>query len=108
MRGDHPKTILLQWGPGYPPARTSMELPVSRALAATVAAATGKQVVEAPLLGGSIPMYLFLQSAPVIGLPVANHDDNQHAQNENLRIRNLYDAIDIFAAVMTKMDGQWK
>ena len=104
----HAKTMLLQWGPGYPPARTSMELPVSRALTQTVAAATGKQVVEAPLLGGSIPMYLFLKSAPVIGLPVANHDDNQHAQNENLRIQNLYDAIDVFAAVMTKLDGQWK
>ncbi len=104
----HAKTILLQWGPGYPPARTSMELPVSRALVQTIAAATGKEVVEAPLLGGSIPMYLFLKSAPVIGLPVANHDDNQHAQNENLRIQNLYDAIDIFSAVMTKMDGNWK
>ena len=83
-----------------------MELPASKALVRTVADATGKQVVQAPLLGGSIPMYLFLKAAPVIGLPVANHDDNQHAQNENLRIQNLYDAIDIFAAVMTKLD--WK
>ncbi len=104
----HPKSILLQWGPGYPPARTSMDLPVSKALVQTVAGATHAQVVQAPLLGGSIPMYLFLKSAPVIGLPVANHDDNQHAQNENLRIQNLYDAIDIFAAVMTKMDTNWR
>jgi acetylornithine deacetylase/succinyl-diaminopimelate desuccinylase-like protein len=107
-RAQHAKTIFLDWGPGYPSARTSMELPVSKALVKTIAEATGKQVVQAPLLGGSVPMYLFLKSAPVIGLPVANHDDNQHAANENLRIQNLYDAIDIFAAVITKLDGEWK
>lgn len=104
----HAKTIFLDWGAGYPSARTSMDLPVSKALVRTIADATDKQVVQAPLLGGSIPMYLFLKSAPVIGLPVANHDDNQHAANENLRVQNLYDAIDIFAAVMTKLEGEWK
>ena len=104
----HAKTIFLDWGAGYPSARTSMDLPVSKALVRTIADATDKQVVQAPLLGGSIPMYLFQKSAPVIGLPVANHDDNQHAANENLRLQNLYDAIDIFAAVMTKLDGEWK
>jgi acetylornithine deacetylase/succinyl-diaminopimelate desuccinylase-like protein len=107
-RAVHAKTIFLDWGPGYPAAKTSMELPAARALAQTLNSATHKQVVEAPLLGGSIPMYLFLTAAPVIGLPVANHDDNQHAQNENLRIQNLYDAIDIFAAIMTKLDSRWK
>ena len=105
-REEHAKTVLLEWGPGYPPARTSMELPVSKALVRTVGEATHQDVVQAPLLGGSIPMYLFLKAAPVIGLPVANHDDNQHAQNENLRIQNLYDAIEIFAGVMTRLD--WK
>jgi acetylornithine deacetylase/succinyl-diaminopimelate desuccinylase-like protein len=104
----HARTIYLDWGPGYPAAKTSMELPVSQALTRTVAAATHQQVVEAPILGGSIPMYLFLRSAPVIGLPVANHDDNQHTANENLRIQNLYDAVDIFAAVMTKLNSDWK
>jgi acetylornithine deacetylase/succinyl-diaminopimelate desuccinylase-like protein len=108
QRREHAKTIFLDWGPGYPAAKTSMELPVSRALSRTVADATHEQVVEAPLLGGSIPMYLFLKIAPTIGLPVANHDDNQHAANENLRIQNLYDAIDVFAAVMTRLNAEWK
>jgi acetylornithine deacetylase/succinyl-diaminopimelate desuccinylase-like protein len=107
QRREHAKTIFLDWGPGYPAAQTSMDLPVSLALFHTVEAATQQQVVRAPLLGGSIPMYLFLKFAPTIGLPVANHDDNQHAANENLRVQNLYDAIDIFAAVMTKLDGEW-
>ncbi len=98
----HEKLIWLRWGAGYPAARTSMELPVSKALVRTIAAAAGQPVVQAPLLGGSIPMYLFLRHAPVIGLPIANHDDNQHAANENLRLQNLYDGIAIFAALMTQ------
>ncbi|MGH9521538.1 MAG: M20/M25/M40 family metallo-hydrolase, partial [Terriglobales bacterium] len=93
QRREHAKTIFLDWGPGYPAAQTSMELPVSVALFRTVEAATHQQVVRAPLLGGSIPMYLFLKFAPVIGLPVANHDDNQHAANENLRLDYLWQGI---------------
>ena len=32
---------------------------------------------------------------------VLNYDDNQHGANENLRLQNLWDAIEIFAAVLT-------
>ena len=35
---------------------------------------------------------------PVIAFPIANHDDNQHAANENLRLHNLWDGIEVFAA----------
>ncbi|MEA2325791.1 MAG: hypothetical protein QOE68_750, partial [Thermoanaerobaculia bacterium] len=51
-----------------------------------------------PTLGGSIPMYLFQQPAntPVLILPIANHDDNQHAANENIRFQNLWDGIEVY------------
>jgi acetylornithine deacetylase/succinyl-diaminopimelate desuccinylase-like protein len=103
-----PRLAWLAWGTGYPAARTAMDLPVSKALARTVGEARGEAVVQAPLLGGSIPMYLFLRRAPVVGLPVANHDDNQHAADENLRLQNLYDAVEVFAAVMTRLDAHWR
>jgi hypothetical protein len=32
-------------------------------------------------------------------VPIANHDDNQHAHNENIRIRNLWDGIETMAAL---------
>ena len=35
----------------------------------------------------------------MIGFPIANHDDNQHAANENLRLQNLWDGIEIYAAL---------
>ena len=98
----HPRIIRLRWGQGYPPARTPLDLPVSRALINVIESALGEPPIVMPTLGGSVPMYLFndVLETPTIGLPIANHDNNQHAANENLRIRNLWDAIDIFAAVL--------
>jgi hypothetical protein len=50
----------------------------------------GPDAVLLPSLGGSIPMYLFQRGGtPVIGLPIVNHDNNQHAANENPRLQNL-------------------
>jgi hypothetical protein len=36
----------------------------------------------------------------VVVLPIANHDDAQHAANENLRLQNLWDGIDAFAGAV--------
>jgi acetylornithine deacetylase/succinyl-diaminopimelate desuccinylase-like protein len=94
------------WGSGgYPAARTPMDLPVSKALLRVVEGATGGPVVALPILGGSIPMYLFEEKlhAPVVGVPIANHDNNQHAANENLRIQNLWDGIEVYAAILAGM-----
>jgi len=44
---------------------------------------------------------------PVVGLPIVNHDNNQHAADENLRLQNLWDGIEVFAAVMTRLGPQW-
>jgi acetylornithine deacetylase/succinyl-diaminopimelate desuccinylase-like protein len=97
----------LEWGPGYPPARTALDIPLSREIAGLMAAA-GREPVRLPILGGSIPMYLFQQphSTPVIVLPIANHDDNQHAPNENLRLQNLWDGIETFAALFAGLGAQ--
>ena len=39
--------------------------------------------------------------APTITVPVANYDNNQHAENENIRLQNLWDGIETYAALMT-------
>ncbi len=58
-----------------------------------------------PTMGGSLPIYVIEQEtgAPVVILPVANHDNNQHGKDENLRLQNLWDAIEIYAAVLTNL-----
>jgi acetylornithine deacetylase/succinyl-diaminopimelate desuccinylase-like protein len=101
-----PKLVRLQWGAGYPPARTALDLPLSREIAA-IMTGTGHEPVLLPSVGGSIPMYLFQQpdNTPVIGLPIANHDDNQHAADENLRLQNLWDGIEVYAALFAGLAG---
>lgn len=101
----HPRIVKLAWGPGYPAARTALDLPVSLALRRVAADAVGGPAIAIPTLGGSIPMYLFQEvlNAPVIGLPIANHDNNQHAANENLRLQNLWDGIDVYAGILARL-----
>ena len=106
----HPRIARLRWGSGYPAYRTSMDLPASRAVARVVEEAAGAPLIELPSLGGSIPMYLFAgeRGTPVIGIPIVNHDNNQHAANENLRLKNLWDGIEVCAALMSRLGTVWR
>ena len=105
----HPRVLRVEWGSGYPPSRTPMELPVSRAVARIVAEAAGRPIVRLPTLGGSIPIHVFEEvlRTPVVGVPIANHDNNQHAANENLRVGNLWDGIEIYAMLMAGLGKGW-
>lgn len=100
-----PKLVKVEWSAGYPASRTPVDLPFSRELAALMIAA-GHDPVLLPTSGGSLPMHLFQQgnSAPVIAFPIANHDNNQHAANENLRLQNLWDGIEAFAAFFSGLN----
>jgi acetylornithine deacetylase/succinyl-diaminopimelate desuccinylase-like protein len=101
-----PRLLRVHWDAGgYPSGRTSLDLPVSRAVVRVISESFGSPVVELPTLGGSVPMYLFtdLLKTPVVGVPIANHDNNQHASNENLRIQNLWDGIDTYAALLSRL-----
>ena len=103
-RRANPKLLRVQWGAGYPAARTPLDHPLSREVAAIMVAA-GHDPVRLPTIGGSIPMYLFQQpnGTPTIGLPSVNHDNNQHAADENIRLQNLWDGIEVFAALFAQL-----
>jgi acetylornithine deacetylase/succinyl-diaminopimelate desuccinylase-like protein len=97
------KIALLAWGNegSYPASRTSLDDPMGKQVVQVVEQIVGSPIVVAPTLGGSAPEYLLQGGAntPVIGVPIANYDNNQHAANENLRLQNLWDAIEIFAGL---------
>ncbi len=91
-------------GPSYPAARTSMDLPVSRALVRVLNEAVEGTVVQLPTLGGSGPMYIFENlQVPFVGVPMVNYDNNQHGPNENLRLGNLWRGIEIYAAILASL-----
>ena len=103
-RQAHKNVAKVVWGPGYPAARTPMDLPISQRVTRIISDATGTAPLRLPSLGGSVPMYLFRRNdTPAIGLPIVNHDNNQHAANENLRMQNLWDGIEVFAALFSNL-----
>lgn len=104
MRRAHGRIAELHWGEhGYPAYRASMDLPIAREVASILDDISDDPLIELPTMGGSLPIYLIAQEvgAPVLILPVANHDNNQHGKDENIRLQNLWDAIEIYAAVLT-------
>ncbi|SDL16161.1 Acetylornithine deacetylase/Succinyl-diaminopimelate desuccinylase [Catalinimonas alkaloidigena] len=91
---------------GYNAARTPMDLPIARQIVAAVQSTTTQPVVQLPTGGGSLPLVLFQEKtgAPTITVPIANFDNNQHAEDENIRLQNLWDGIDMMAALMMQPD----
>lgn len=106
----NPKVLRVGWSLDYPAERTDMSLPVCQATVKAVEEAVGSPIVRVPMLGGSVPMYLFSETleVPVIGLPIVNHDNSQHSNNENLRLRNLWDGIEVFGVLLARLGDLWQ
>jgi acetylornithine deacetylase/succinyl-diaminopimelate desuccinylase-like protein len=98
----YPKLVKMVWEEGYNASRTPMDLPISQAVIAAIEGAIAAPVIKMPTLGGSVPLYIFTEilKTPAIGVPIVNHDNNQHSANENLRLQNLWDGIEVLAALM--------
>ena len=88
---------------GYNAQRTKMDLPISLAVINAVQLTSEQPIVRMPTLGGSLPLSIISEALnqPTITVPIANYDNNQHAENENIRIQNLWDGIETFASLMT-------
>jgi acetylornithine deacetylase/succinyl-diaminopimelate desuccinylase-like protein len=102
----HPRLVRLEWESGYPGFRSDMSSPVAQAVIAAATRAARQPIAVLPMIGGSVPIYLFADicKVPVIGLPIVNHDNNQHAANENLRLQNLWDGIETYAAMIAELN----
>lgn len=99
-RVNTPRLIKVESGSGYPAGRTPLDEPAARALIEALEGAGLGTPVVSPTMGGSGPAYVFTEilGAPFAVVPTVNHDNNQHAANENLRLANLYRGMEILAA----------
>jgi acetylornithine deacetylase/succinyl-diaminopimelate desuccinylase-like protein len=88
---------------GYNAERTHMDLPISIAVVDAVQSTSKDPIVRLPTSGGSLPLSIITDHlrTTTMSVPIANYDNNQHAENENLRLQNLWDGIETWAAVMT-------
>jgi acetylornithine deacetylase/succinyl-diaminopimelate desuccinylase-like protein len=102
-RLQHPLIATLQQKPGsYAAARTPMDDPFARAIAAAVRSVSAEPIVELPTSGGSLPLSVISEALGThsIVVGIANYDNNQHSANENLRLGNLWDGIEVYGAIL--------
>ena len=103
-RGQYPMIARVNVRPGgYNAERTRMDLPISVAVIEAVQSTTSDKIVLLPTSGGSLPLSIITENLRTVtmSVPIANYDNNQHAENENIRLQNLWDGIETFAALMT-------
>ena len=105
QRREHKRLARIDWSSagGYPAYRAAFDHPLAVEISAILDKLSDRTLIQTPTMGGSLPLYVVedVLDVPILILPIANHDNNQHGANENLRLQNLWDAIEIYAAVLT-------
>ena len=102
VRIAHPKVAKVTVKPGgYNASRTAMDLPIAQEVIRVVESARGP-AVKVPTMGAGVPLESVERAlgTRTIVIPIGNHDNNQHSFNENLRIQNLWDGIELMAALL--------
>ena len=109
LRTRHPRIAKVEWSKSaYGSVRTPLALPESQALIRLTEQAMGHPPVIIVGSGASLPLAPVrdVLGAPLVILPIANHDNNQHAPNENIRLGNLWRGIELYAAILAKLGDE--
>jgi acetylornithine deacetylase/succinyl-diaminopimelate desuccinylase-like protein len=98
----YPKIVRVARGSATEAYRTAMELPESQWAAAALERAWGEAPVRIRTSGGTVPISPFIGAlgVPAISVPIVNFDNNQHGENENLRLGHLWRGIITIAALL--------
>jgi acetylornithine deacetylase/succinyl-diaminopimelate desuccinylase-like protein len=101
-RDKYARTIRVNHDAGYNAQRTPMDLPVAQSVVMAVQSTVNYPVVLTPSAGGSLPLFVFEKElgAKVITVPLVNYDNNQHAENENVKMGFLWEGLETIAAIM--------
>ena len=87
---------------GYPGVRTNPDDPMVRRIVEAVHSVAEEPPILLPSFGGSVPLHHFVEhlDSPLAILPIANHDNNQHSADENIRVGNLRYGVEVFSALL--------
>jgi acetylornithine deacetylase/succinyl-diaminopimelate desuccinylase-like protein len=101
-RSKYKKIVQVKRSMGDNAQRTSMDLPMARMILNTLQQTTPNPVLQIPTLGGSLPLTMLKErvNATTLIVPIANPDNNQHAENENIVLKNFWEGVDMMAAIM--------
>ncbi|MFL5742817.1 MAG: M20/M25/M40 family metallo-hydrolase, partial [Flavisolibacter sp.] len=101
-RNKYRKIVQVTRSTGDNARRTSMDWPIAKNVVAALQQTTDHPLLRIPTLGGSLPLDALESSigARTLIVPIANYDNNQHAENENIRVQNFFEGIDMMASIM--------
>jgi acetylornithine deacetylase/succinyl-diaminopimelate desuccinylase-like protein len=87
---------------GMDPSKTPLESPFTVPLRQAFVAAQGEEPLLVPAMGGSLPDYVWTKILGVHSFitPYANHDEANHAPNENMEVERFVKGIKSGAAVL--------
>jgi len=105
----HARLARFEWADGYPAAMSSPGDPGVARVMAVAKKVTDGAVRIAPLMGGSLPIAPIgeVLGAPFVIAPIVNADNNQHAPNENLRMKEFRRGIVLYAALLAEAGKGW-
>ena len=103
-RARNPRIVKVVIGAGVNAYRTSPLIPESRLIVDALARMFGQRPVQIRTSGATVavaPPLIDAVGFPAVSLPIVNFDNNQHGENENLRLGHLFNGILSIAAVLT-------
>jgi acetylornithine deacetylase/succinyl-diaminopimelate desuccinylase-like protein len=85
------------------PSKTPLDSPWTESIRQGIVAAQEEEPLLIPSLGGSLPNYVFtdILGVPAFVVPYANHDEANHAPNENLEVERFFAGIKTGAGMLT-------
>ncbi len=104
----HPLIAKVEQRSGYNAERTTLNDPLAAHIISSVRRSSRGKVAVLPTSGGSLPLYIFRETlgVPSVMVGLVNHDNNQHAENENICLSNLWEAISVTAGIMSTPDNR--
>jgi acetylornithine deacetylase/succinyl-diaminopimelate desuccinylase-like protein len=95
----------VSWLGSFPPMLSPVDTPQEAVIREALAAVWGTEPVEMPLYGGSLPAAHFRTAldVPVLVVPYANNDQNNHAPNEHLDVECFRNGIETSAQVLHRL-----
>ena len=84
--------------------RTDLNAPIGEWLRRGMNKAWGKNPVQIRMMGGTVPTGAAVAALkiPFVIVPLVNADNNQHSDNENMRIGNYFDGVHSLTNILTE------
>ena len=96
-RLNYPKIVKFYSDPGINAFRTSPDSNFGKKVRTSLMQAFGDEPIVIRLMGGTVPIVPLINKldVPTVIIPMVNMDNNQHSPNENIRLGNIRQGINI-------------